>query len=189
MPSLDQGKRRLCCERCWVSAGWCEICLRRFCLRIHGGFGSEGPVLSSEYQSLWKTWHHVDAVSFKTPFDLWSHSAQVCVLRTPKCSAKLSTHFYSVFTPTSFVLRFCFQGGVCILGFCWDIQIQNQKTGFMTLRKTFIRKNNLSPVTIDIGGTSQVSVAIVPFWLGNKLESEMDGPGKIGWRWGWGVPS
>lgn len=36
------------------------------------------------------------------------------------------------------------------------------------------------PVTTDVGGTSQVNVTMVPSWLGNKLESEIDGPGKRG---------
>lgn len=38
----------------------------------------------------------------------------------------------------------------------------------------------LLPVAIDINGTSQVSVTMVLFLLGNRLESEMHGPGKTG---------
>lgn len=36
------------------------------------------------------------------------------------------------------------------------------------------------PVTTEVGGTSQVNVTTVPSWLGSKLESEIDGPGKRG---------
>lgn len=47
-------------------------------------------------------------------------------------------------------------------------------------RAAFLELITALPVTTEVGGTSQVNVMMVPLGLGNKLESEIDGPGKRG---------
>lgn len=44
----------------------------------------------------------------------------------------------------------------------------------------FLKLITTLPVTMEVGGISQVSVTLVRSLLGNKLEFEMDGPGEGG---------
>lgn len=44
----------------------------------------------------------------------------------------------------------------------------------------YLQEIAVVPVTTEVGGTSQVKVTMVPSGLGNRLKSEIDGPGKRG---------
>lgn len=94
-----------------------------------------------------------------------------------------------------FYVEFLFSVSAFDPKFCWDVRIQNKMVGF-TCEKTLLGKKNKPswiflesdaalPVTTDVDGTSQVNVMMVPSWLGNKLKSEITGPGKR-WRDGGG---
>lgn len=79
------------------------------------------------------------------------------------------------------MLSFCFQTT------CWrSLQVlmrctNSKQEGLVHVWNlkdwNFLALVTVLPVTTDVGGTSQVNVMMVPSWLGNKLESEIDGPG------------
>lgn len=131
----------------------------------------------------------------------------MCVyLKTQHCSGKGFTH-YTIFTPLSSMLGFCFQHCVGIIPRVLLRCTKSKQEGWVHVwcLKDILLKNKptwsvlqlvtVLPVTTDVDGTSQVNVTMVPSWLGNKLESEIIGPGKRGivseikrWqeRGGWG---
>lgn len=159
--SWDWGERRLRCERCQASAGWCETRLRCFFhLGLHLGFCSGGPAPSSGCQSLWKTWHYVDTVLLK-----WIRHLS-CIVLQFKCV--FSKHF----TAQSVHTCDCVYARIGVAQFLFSVLHLT-----LLLRRTNSNQNIgfMCDAAKDIYQKNKTTIELPPLTCNNRQQRDLPG--------------